>query len=44
MMKKGLFLLLLLWLWMIPAEAAYQPQYSVAASILWMIPDVRCTP
>ena len=30
MMKKGLFLLLLLWLWMIPAEAAYQPQYSVA--------------
>ena len=30
MMKKGLFLLLLLWVWMIPAEAAYQPQYSVA--------------
>ena len=30
MMKKGLFLLLLLWLRMIPAEAAYQPQYSVA--------------
>lgn len=30
MMKKGLFLLLLLWLWMMPAEAAYQPRYSVA--------------
>lgn len=28
--EERTFLLLLLWLWMIPAEAAYQPQYSVA--------------